>query len=182
MASFKQQLINDLLKAKAKAEAEVESARSNLNAAVIEVDRIENALDVIAQFTGGVPMTPVSASFTGNIDVTPPPIVALDAYGLSIPGGAEIVLREAGQPLRNKQVAERMLAGGFRYELGGAKLRNSVGVMLHRRSKERKTFVKIAPGVFDLCERQNGTGENNTPETADTASGAVGSPAPQVGG
>lgn len=181
-------LVGNLLRAKARAdadmaeaEAEVAAAQSNLMAAAAVSDRIETALGVIEEYAGGSAASAPAAKSIQATFAMPDETPSLTKYGLSIPDGAEIVLREVGQPLRNKQIAERMLAGGFRYELGLTKLRNSVGVMLHRRDLDGKTFVKIAPGMFDLRDRSNGTGEEKTPETADTASGAAGSPTPVLG-
>jgi hypothetical protein len=76
----------------------------------------------------------------------------LQRVGLTMPEAAEIVLGRAGKPLTSRQIAERLLEGGYPYKKGINVLRSSIGGVLSMKVRDHDTFVKVAPGTFALAE------------------------------
>lgn len=137
------------------AEADVEDAESQLEEARERAEKYRNFLNVLEEFTGNGDAR-VSQHDIDSVSGRSGDGLDLSGPGVTVAEGAEAVLREAGKPLKNRQMAERMFAAGFEYEGDVKKLRNTVGTLLNRDAGEDGTFEKMAPGLFGLREWEYG--------------------------
>lgn len=144
MAGNNQDIHAALVSARARAVAEIEGARSKLTRAEAELNRIETALGVIEEY-GGHP----KPEQPRLIDVPAQgPSPDLSRFGMTIGEAAFEILKAAGKPLKNRQIAERMVDADFRYDGDIKKLRNAVGVAMVRMAEAGEGVEKLARGVF----------------------------------
>lgn len=75
--------------------------------------------------------------------------------------GARRVLARAGKPLHYRDITTRMLKEG-KVETSGKTPQQSMSAKLATCAKKEDTFKRVAPGVYDLIEREakkNGNGK-----------------------
>ncbi len=86
------------------------------------------------------------------------PEVSLADPSLSISEAAVKVLRYHVQPMKARQIAQTMLAWGFKYDGTVQDLRASVGGVLAREVRVGGDFTKVRTGTFGLKEWLTDTG------------------------
>jgi len=113
------------------------------------VNRLETALDVFDQYaeSGAMIGEDSSHEFLADED-------------FSISEAAKAVLRRAGRPMRNAEIADALLEYGFKYDKSRDKLRRSVSGVLSRESD----FVRVDRGVYGLDSMENVTSNDDTNE------------------
>ncbi|MBM4042932.1 MAG: hypothetical protein FJ290_30960 [Planctomycetes bacterium] len=119
--------------------------RAEREAAMAEVRKLDSVIQRLEELVGAGASEPASA------DATPPSAAAQPssrfAAGVTALGAAEIVLREAGKPMRVRLIADALIAGGF--PSPPAKIMSTLNSNLRRRGK---IFVWASPGHFGLTE------------------------------
>lgn len=128
---------------------------SEITALEARVSELQSAKKVLTELIGrGDVEKSISKRDTEPVPtpVTNVQDLGLRRKGLSIPEAAEIVLRAANEPLKARDIADRLLAGGFHYKNSVTRLRESIGAVLRPKVKEGDTFTKVDSGTFGLLE------------------------------
>lgn len=149
-SALEQRLTDDL----AKAEAELRETELSASRLRWQIQYIQTLL------AGASPAAPSNGDRQQHVALPDPPLPAAEGMskpyaGMTLPQAARTVLLDAGKPLRWRDVAQRLIEGGYGYgHIDIHRLVPQLTSMVGKdRARQLRRFVNVGGRLYDVAER-----------------------------